>query len=38
MDKNLDNLKIERDQNLGFLENYLKDHLKTAAEALKKKT
>ena len=38
MDKNLDNLKIERDQNLGFFGKlFKKDHLKSAAEALEKK-
>ena len=38
MDKNLDNLKMERDQNLGFFGKlFKKDHLKSAAEALEKK-
>ena len=38
MDKNLDNLKMERDQNLGFFGKlFKKDHLKSAAKALEKK-
>jgi len=38
MDKNLDNLKIERDKNLNFFQKlFKKDHMRDAAKAIEKK-